>query len=169
MPMGRLGSVLPYMSHLGSTQAKKAAAESQAAASRHLKLVNRTDFLLAKNIVELSDKCHYSPIKNLMQSGFTFERALSIECFYLYAVDTRIGPEFVGARRAARLIGVSRSQVQAMARAGELGTFCRERKRYRFYERDLLEWIVAQPTNPPEPMLWPPTDPERPRKPKRDA
>jgi hypothetical protein len=153
------------MSNTVST--KKAAAESQAAASRHFKLVNRTDFVLAKNIVELSEKCHYEPIENLMRSGFNFERALSISIFYMYAVNTRIGPNWVGAARAARLIGVSRSQVQAMARAGELGTF--HRQRYRFYERDLLNWIVAQPTNPPELMLWPPTDPDRPRKPKRDA
>jgi excisionase family DNA binding protein len=166
--MGPLPAVFTTMGNL-RTNSKKAAAESQAAQNPHLKLVNRSDFLLARNIVELSDKCHYAVYKNLMRSGFTFERALSIESFYLYAVNTRIGPKIVGAARAARLIGVSRSQVQAMARAGELGTFDRLRKRYRFYERDLLHWIVAQPTNPPEPMLWPPTKPDRPRKPKRSA
>jgi hypothetical protein len=34
-----------------------------------------------------------------------------------------------------------------MAKAGELKTF-KIRKTDRFHERDLLDWIVAQPANP---------------------
>jgi hypothetical protein len=158
--------VLPTMQRI-RTKAKKAAAKSQAAASRNNQLIHPTELVLAKNIVELSEKCHYRPIDNLIHSGFDRERAFNIYVAYLYTVSTRIGPKWVGAARAARLIGVSRSQVQAMARAGELPTL--SRKPYRFYERDLLDWIVAQPLNPPKIQLWAPTDPDRPRKPQRSA
>jgi Helix-turn-helix domain len=146
-----------------STKRKKAAAKSQAAARRHYQLIHPTDLVLAKTIVELSEKCHYQPIDNLIRSGFSPERALNIYIAYLYAVSTRIGPKWVGAARAARLIGVSRSQVQAMARTGELPTLIS--KPYRFHEQDLLDWIVAQPLNPQEVKLWAPTDPDLPRKP----
>jgi hypothetical protein len=123
-----------------------------------------TDLALAKTILELSEKCHYQPVQNLMRSGFNFECAFTINIAYMHAVSIRKEPKWVGAARAARLIGVSRRRVQAMARAGELRTFLG-----KFHERDLLDWIVAQLMSPPDVKLGAPTDPERPRKPKRDA
>jgi excisionase family DNA binding protein len=129
------------------TNPKKAAAKSQAAASRHNQITRPTDRVLARNIVELSERCFYNPVHNLILAGFTPERAFRIFNTYLYAVDTGIHPKFVGGARAATLIGVSRSKVQAMAKTGELKTF-KIRKTYRFHERDLLYWIAAQPANP---------------------
>jgi hypothetical protein len=83
--MGPLPAVLPIMRNL-KTNPKKAAAKSQAAASRHNQLIHPTDLILAKTIVELSEKCHYQPIGNLILSGFNPGRALSIYIAYLNAV-----------------------------------------------------------------------------------
>ena len=151
------------------TNPKKAAAKSQAAASRHNQLIHPTDLILEKTIVELSEKCHYQPIVNLTLSGFNPERAFNIFIAYLNAVSTRIGPKWVGAARAARLIGVSRSRVQAMAKAGEIRSMGGRRGRgFRFFEADLLAWIVAQPVTPQEAELAIHPDPGRPRRPQRN-
>jgi hypothetical protein len=134
---------------------KKMAVRVQAAMRNHAQ-PRPSDLALAKTIVGLSEKCHYQPEQNLMRSGFSFDYACMINNAYMLAVKTRIGPRWVGAARAARLIGVSRSQVQAMARAGELRSF-----RGKFHEQDLLDWIVAQPLNPPDVKLWAPAGPKR--------
>jgi excisionase family DNA binding protein len=164
--MGPHPAVFTTMGNL-KTNPKKMAVRVHAAISNNAQ-PRPTDLVLAKTIVDLSEKCHYQPVQNLMRSGFSFECAFSINLAYMYAVNTRIGPKWVGAARAARLIGVSPSRVQAMARAGELRTLM-VGKSYRFHEKDLLDWMVAQPLNPPDIKLGAPTDPERPRKPKRDA
>jgi excisionase family DNA binding protein len=147
--------------------AKKMAVRVKAAISNNAQ-PRPTDLVLAKTLVDLSEKCHYQPVQNLMRSGFSFEHAFSINLAYMYAVNTRIGPKWVGAARAARLLGVSRSRVQAMARTGELRSL-KAGKFYRFHEKDLLDWMVAQPLNLPDVKLSASTDPDRPRKPKRSA
>jgi excisionase family DNA binding protein len=147
--------------------AKKMAVRVQAAISNNAQ-PRPTDLVLAKTIVELSERCHYEPLRNLMLSGFNLECAFSIQLAYMYGVKTRIGPNWVGAARAARLIGVSRSRVQAMARTGELRALMLG-KSYSFNEEDLLGWIVAQSLNPPDVKLSASTDSDRPRKTKRSA
>jgi excisionase family DNA binding protein len=148
------------------TNPKKAAAKSQAAASRHNQLIHPTDLVRAKTIVGLSERCRYQPMRNLILSGFNLERAFSIYIAHLNGVSTRIGPKWVGAARAARLIGVSRSQALAMAEAGELQSM-RVGRGYHFFEADLMDWIVAQPVTPHEGELATPGDPGRPRRPRR--
>jgi hypothetical protein len=149
-------------------KAKKAAAESQAAASRHNQLTRPSDLVRAKMIVELSERCQNSPLQNLVRSGFSPERAFAILIAYLNAVSTRKGPRWVGAALAARLIGVTRSQVLEMAKTGEVRTF-HFRHGYRFHDRDLLDWIVSHPADPTEAKLSGPSDSDRPCKPNRSA
>jgi excisionase family DNA binding protein len=164
--MEPLPAVFPIMRNLKANP-KKMAVRVKAAVCNNAQ-PRPTDLALAKTIVELSEKCHYQPVQNLMRSGFNLECAFTINIAYMYAVSIRKGPEWVGAARAARLIGVSRSRVQAMARTGELRTIM-VGKSYRFHEKDLLDWIVAQPLNPPDVKLSAPTDPDRQRKPQRSA
>jgi Transposase DDE domain len=137
-----------------------------------LQILSVSVFLISYALPQSTSQSDLDPYANQLvcstsNRALVPERAEAIFIAYRYAVKTRIGPTWVGAARAARLIGVSRSRVQSMARTGELRTLTG--RPYHFFERDLLKWIVAQPTNPPELMLWPPTDPDRPRKPKRSA
>ena len=127
-------------------KATKAAAQSRTAASRQTQTLP-TDVVLAKTIVELSERCNYRPMHNLVRSGFTVERAREIFIAYLCSVDTRIRPRWVGARRAAKLIGVSHPQLLAMVKTGELPAL-KTRNTYRFFESDLLGWLAAQPVSP---------------------
>jgi excisionase family DNA binding protein len=133
--------------HISEFKPSKAAAQSRTAASRHNQTNLPTDIVLAKTIVELSERCNYRPIQNLVRSGFTVERAGEIFIAYLYSVSTRIRPRWVGAGRAAKLIGVSHSQLLEMVKTGELSTL-KTRNGYRFFESDLLGWLAARPVSP---------------------
>jgi excisionase family DNA binding protein len=125
----------------------KVAAHSRTAASRQNQTTLPTDIVLAKTIVELSERCNYRPMHNLVRSGFTVERAREIFIAYLCSVSTRIQPRWVGGTRAAKLIGVSHSQLLAMVKTGELPTL-KTRNAYRFFESDLLGWLAAQQVSP---------------------
>jgi excisionase family DNA binding protein len=125
----------------------KAAAQSRTAASRQNQTNLPTDIVLAKTIVELSERCNYRPMQNLVRSGFTVERAGEIFIAYLCSVSTRIRPRWVGAPRAAKLIGVSHSQLLEMVKTRELPTL-KTGNGYRFFESDLLGWLAAQQASP---------------------
>jgi hypothetical protein len=71
----------------------KAAAKFQAAASCHNQLTHPADLARAKVIVELSERCHNHPIRNLVRSRFTPERAYSTYFAYMQAVSARCGPD----------------------------------------------------------------------------
>jgi excisionase family DNA binding protein len=128
-------------------KSRKAAAQSRTAASPQTQTTLPTDIVLAKTIVELSERCNYRPMHNLVRSGFTVERAREIFIAYLCSVSTRIRPRWVGAARAAKLIGISHSQLLEMVKTGELPTL-KTQNGYRFFESDLLGWLAAQPVSP---------------------
>jgi excisionase family DNA binding protein len=130
-----------------SVKASKAAAQSRTAASPQKQTTLPTDIVLAKTIVELSERCNYRPMQNLVRSGFTVERAMEIFIAYLNSVSTRIRPRWVGAARAAKLIGVSNSQLLALVKTGEL-PISKTPNGYRFFESDLLGWLAARPASP---------------------
>jgi excisionase family DNA binding protein len=161
--MGPLPAVFTTMGNLRPTS-KRAAAESQAAARNHAQ-TRRTYLVEAKNALKLGESCVYQLMVNQRRSGFHCQRAIPIVVAYLNLFSTRTRP--LGVVEAARLIGVSRLELQAMAEAGEIRSM-RVGRGYRFYELDLVDWIMAQPVTPQETELATPPDPGRPRRPQRN-
>jgi hypothetical protein len=149
-------------------KAKKAAAKSQAAASCHNQQTRPSDLVPAKMILDLPEKWQNFPVRDLVRLGFSLERSYSIYFGYMRAVMAHHGADWAGAAEAARLIGLTRAQVLAMAQTGEIPG-CDLRFSCHFHEEDMLNWIALHPLNPLDAELSAHTDPDRPRKPKRSA
>jgi excisionase family DNA binding protein len=145
------------------TKPKKVAARFQAVARNHAQ--TRSAYLVyAKNIVEQAESCVSQLMDTQRRSGFHYQRAIPIFIACLNSFSTRT--RRVGLVEAARLIGVSRIELQAMAEAGEIRSM-RVGRGYRFFELALVYWIVAQPVTPQEAELATTRDPGRSRRPRR--
>ena len=147
-----------------SRKPKKAAARYQAVARNHAQ-ARPTYLVYAKSIVKLAERCISQLMGTHRSSGFHYQRAIPIFIAYLNSFSTRTRQ--VGLVEAARLIGVSRIELQAMAEAEEIRSM-KVGRGYRFFELDLVDWIVAQPVTPDEAELATPGDPGRPRRPRRN-
>jgi excisionase family DNA binding protein len=98
-----------------------------------------------------------------MKTGVTYECAVRIFIASLNSFSNSTRVNRVGLAQAARLIGVSRIELQAMAEAGEIRSVWIGRG-YRLYEPDLVEWIVAQPVTPQAELGTPRDRPRRARR-----
>ena len=160
--MGQSGPVFTTMNN-SKIKPKKAAVRFQAVACNHAQ-ARLTYLVYAKSIVELAERCISQLMGIQRRSGFHYQRAIPIFIACLNSFSTRT--RRVGLVEAARLIGVSRIELQAMAEAGEIRSM-RVGRGYRFYELALVHWIVTQPVTPQQAELATPRDPGRPRRPRR--
>jgi excisionase family DNA binding protein len=119
-----------------------------------------------ENIVKLATRCVAHFRRNQMRTGVTLECAVGIFIASLNSLNDSTCINRVGIARAARLVGVSRFELQAMAEAGEIpsmrvgGTYC-------FFEIDLVIWIMAQRVTGLEAVSATSTDPGRSRRSQR--
>jgi excisionase family DNA binding protein len=146
------------------TTPKKAAARSQAVACNHAQ-ARSTYLVYAKSILKLTEKWVYQIMATQPRSGFHYQRAIPTCIAFLSSFSPRT--RRVGLVEAARLIGVPRTELEAMAEAGKIRSM-RVGRGYRFYELDLVDWIVAQPVTPQEVESATPGDPSRPPRPRRN-
>ena len=161
------GAVRPVLTSMNNSHVKpkKAAVRFQAVACNHAQ-AHPTYLVYAKSIVELAERCISQFMDTQRRSGFHYQRAIPIFIACLNSFSTRTYTKRVGLVQAARLIGVSRVELQAMAEAGEIRSM-RVGRGYRFFELDLVYWIVTQPVTPHEAELATTRDPGRSRRPRR--
>ena len=149
-----------------SRKPKKAAARYQAVARNHAQ-ARPTYLAHAKNVVKLAEPCVFQLTRDQLRSGFRYEDAIRIFIAYLNSFSNRTRSNWVGLVGAARLIGISPIELEAMAEAGEVRSM-KVRRGYRFFAPDLIDWIVAQPVTPHQADLATPGDPGRQRRPRRN-
>ncbi len=148
------------------TMPTKATVRAQAVACNHAQ-ARPTYLVHAKLMVKLAETCVFQLIANQLRSGFSYEDAIRIFIAYLNSFGSRTRINWVGLVEAARLIGVSPIELEAMAEAGEVQSM-KVRRGYRFFAPHLMDWIVAQPVTPHNAELTTPGDPGLPREPRRN-